>query len=357
MHQLPNEVLNLILENLKHDAASPNPFSFTTVLLVCHRWRDAGLKILYTDVVIDTFATLQAFPSQLTVNTAHHIESLTLIFRRKNLRRTNPDSLFPEEHGQNPAFASESTRVGWNALSSLVASLPPSIKNLELDTKCYEDTRAKDIGYNICDLLQHRVLTLEHLRLRLARLSCSFLCPSTSLKTVVIYLLSDEYSSMTRQYSDVDYSTSEVDSAGIDSRDAAGRRTREALVQYAASHVRNLPNVTEMRVIDSQMYLPGLYDIINIRDIRTARTTVSIRTKAYHTHSTYPILHLRYVCDDGTIKDILGHYANVEELLEGPAWSTTILGSRFPAVFRDSAEGQGHQWVAYNKYRTTEGTS
>ena len=61
---------------------------------------------------------------------------------------------------------------------------------------------------------------------------------------------------------------------------------------------------------------------------------------------------MRYLARDGTFKDaVSGSIMNLAEAAEGDLWVTTENGSRFPAAYRDSAEGRGHKWSARKQLR------
>ena len=228
--------------------------------------------------------------------------------------------------------------------------LPPSLTFLELDTKCWENTKSADQNHNICELISLRQPRVEHLRLRLNRLCTDLIVGSPVLKSAVINMLSSDYTTETGQCGEEDFIQS--DRWGL--REEAGHRTLRGIIEHTTSQLPELPNLEKMLVVESQMYKDGFYDIIKVRDIKAKKTTVSRTTYAQINMESCPILHLRYRDRDGTIKDVVGHYANIEELLEGPAWCSTTSGSRFPATFKDSPEGRGYRWAQYDRYRTKD---
>ena len=53
-------------------------------------------------------------------------------------------------------------------------------------------------------------------------------------------------------------------------------------------------------------------------------------------------------------KDAIDHIISLGDAVEGEIWVTTDEGSRFPAAYRDFAEGRSHRWTSKRRFETKD---
>lgn len=140
---------------------------------------------------------------------------------------------------------------------------------------------------------------------------------------------------------------------GSEERRAWGKRTRQLLVEHASTALTQYPNLQKLLIVDIE-HVERHADTINVRDIK-ANTT-----RSFPINYTTPMDGTNYMpvsmrnYDDDTVVDIVGRIGDLQELAEGPSWITTVTGSRFPAAFKDTPEGQSYEWTAGDRYQTPE---
>ena len=188
----------------------------TDLLCVCHRWHDIGVGLLWRDIVL-TNQQINEF-AKCNGRLAHSTLSLTL--------RIDP-TCYRLDFSRIPAVdmeieaASEATGKLWTALRrlpqqlsrvhqlttfslkvqaqtcgaaaigfflrsedivSVIQGLPPTVKNLELDTHSYDRTSQDSSEHHICPAIGSRLSKLRHLRVRLARMCSELLVVPTQLR-------------------------------------------------------------------------------------------------------------------------------------------------------------------------------
>ena len=387
--EIPIEVLDIFIHTCLRDDHLRRTTRLTDILCVCRRWYDVGIRLIWQDIILRKGSTMLRLSSVPECSNLAPVKSLTVTFSPFEPELLPDPMTYTLVEGNEfvDRNGNKDTRELWAGLMALqtiipdmsnlisfsfyvresptmqspigfwlehrqlfhlVDSLPLSIRYLELDTKSRENTKSADQDFDICKMISQRLPQIEHLRLRLNRLCANIIIASESLKTAVINMLYWDYETMTRQCGEVDF----IQGDRWALNEEAGHRTLTGLIEHTTNQLPALPNIDKLTVIDSQIRKEGRYDIINVRDVMTAKTTVSPITNALIGGGSYPIVHLRYRGEDGTVKDVVGHMDNIEELLEGPAWCNTPSGSRFPVAFKDSAEGRGYRWAEYNNYRT-----
>ena len=237
------------------------------------------------------------------------------------------------------------------AIYDIVHSLPASLQNLELDTKAQENTTGADRGWNICTTIGSRLDHLSHVRLRLKRYCGKLFRPSTTLKTFSVSMIEPLGRSPDnlRCDDDAQYRTWRHGRGGRQQ----GRKTRNELIEAAQDLLvlEQLPSLqklvlTEMKDHEEEDSM----GLMLVRDIKNSKTIAMPIQNVPETH----VLQLRLLSDDSTTEDAAGSITNLTEAAEGDLWVTTEAGSRFPAAYRDSVEGQGHKWSARNSYETKE---
>jgi hypothetical protein len=93
--------------------------------------------------------------------------------------------------------------------------------------------------------------------------------------------------------------------------------------------------------------------VICVRDFTKGITRVSPADKTVdrglNPLFSYPVLHVRYLNHDGEETDVVGQFADIEELLEDQTWASTLQGSRLPSALKSSPEGQKYSWAKYDR--------
>jgi hypothetical protein len=385
---LSSEILELVLGNILRETENEGGSSTVDVLCVCKRWAEIGQRLLWRDLVLRRGRPMHLIFSQPQTVNLRRIRSLTITFHP--FRPVVPQQYKYSEEGLGnfeTSFGNHETRSlcsGLGALSMILPSmtcltafsiyvknclmlhppagfwldhkrlwmvlhkLPSSVRYLEVDTKCWEDTTQDDGTLNICRSIGLHLPHLEHLRLRLKRLCPELFTHSSELKTLIINMIGVHNGTTTMVCGD------QVRSGRSFTDDVAvGRKTRQELIKQAQIALPRFPNLEKFLLIDSDFYENDHYDIVCTRDILKSKTKVNLSTKADRMED-HPCLHLRYLTDESEVRDVVGEMAVIQELLEGPAWSTTVRGSRLPISFRTSPEGKSSTWDDTRKYLTRE---
>ena len=207
MDGLPSELLRQILRWLRLSSKINQSNDFTAALRVCSKWRDAGERLLWTDVSLED-NTVGRFLSGGGRKDAS-IMSLTLLI--KPLHFEWPEEVVLNDPDLDTSNESPATSALWKRLEKLpqrlrgmesltsfsfkvcgytlrhhpegfwlrtgdicaiVAALPPSVKYLEIDTYCFDRRGYPSVipGSHLCPRLSSMIPQLTNLRLRVFRL-------------------------------------------------------------------------------------------------------------------------------------------------------------------------------------------
>lgn len=88
--QVPAELVAIILKLLRRSNDSLMGNTVTNSLCVSSQWRDIGLRLLWTDVVVDSPQRLQSFTSTEDLSNLGQIESLTITLPQQYPQRVPP---------------------------------------------------------------------------------------------------------------------------------------------------------------------------------------------------------------------------------------------------------------------------
>lgn len=395
--EIPTEVLELLFQQLVHDDAIRHGTNMTTVLVICRRWYDVFLQLLWKDLAFCNLDQLIRFSSAPASIGFSLIRSLTISLEPllpqtvPGAKRTSGGGYLMSDmledfdhivaHGnkatnclwvalkQLPTLTSQmsnlhtfSFSVKWEkyvvpptgfwlehrAIYDIVHSLPTSLKNLELDTKAQENTTGTDGEWIICNAIGSRLDHLEHVRLRLKRYCSKLFGPSTTLKTLSVSMIESLGRSAGNLRCDdgAKYRTWRHKQEGRQQ----GRKTRNELIESAQRPLEPLPSLQKLVLTEMKVSEEDSMALILVRDIKNSKT---IAMPVHHVPEKH-IVQLRHFSDDSAFKDAAGSIMNLTEAAEGNLWVTTEAGSRFPAAYRDSVEGRGHKWSARNSYETKE---
>lgn len=380
---MPPEVIEIVLRMILCD---PSPSaSIVTALCVCPAWRDLGLRLLLTDLVFHDLSKLFKFATAPHTYNLALVKSLTISLRLQDEQCTDA-TLFRPVHANialsplvrlvsrlenltsfsfypdNYLLHYPATRfqISRSLLCQVVSQLPASVKHLEIDTKCCEERQAISSDDDICAAIALRFPSLVSLRLRLGCMCTKLLVGSDTLSSLVISMVSPKWSTEVCQCADeherwnipfIDYRT-------------IGSATLRKLVKRAGMTVRGLPNLNTFCVISAERLITGRsntsVNALHVRDILASKTT----SYPFFNMETFGISQLTQraprvlrLFDGVGEKDVFGKIADIEELVEGPAWVTTVLGTRLPASFKDSVEGRRHNFDVPRAYLTSSEAS
>ncbi|KPI44743.1 uncharacterized protein AB675_8486 [Cyphellophora attinorum] len=383
---IPAEIVEIFLKHVIHGNGERGT-SIVNLLCVSAIWRDIGLRLLWSDIVVDC-DKLARFVQAPASSNFGLITSLT--FTSEPPKETNDEqipsigSLFAGVSYRSPdvnkscrqlnstlkdlatilplmtkmktfsfyiqiqdgQLRAHSTAISRHTLAVVVKSLPESLESLEIDTKCYDRALDGETGEHLCHTIAQRIPSLINLRLRLAVMCPEIIAASKTLRSCVICLGAGRGPfSVTIRCDDKNQGIP------ISGNESDTRKFWHDLITSMSTKLLPSRNLKKLVVVDatgsSGMQL-GKFDI---RDLLTSKTT------------SCPVQTLRYLnilvrypqgADPSNICDVAGFMGDVEELVEGQSWHTTTTGSRFPDDYKTSSMGAKHDWATNRKHATPE---
>lgn len=356
--------------------------SIVSCLLCCKRWHEIALQVIYRDIVLQNH-NLHLFAQQSPLlqppDVLENTRSLTISIDAKRMVATPEGVLLTqtdeEEHAkihglllpvQNlPTLLARMTNLATFSLSitlfgqyepykdtinSILAALPQSCVNLELDLDRFK-YNDKGTGYeHVCEGIADCLPRLHNLRL-----SMGTLCPALflskigsdgpsikdeahsqppifkSLKTFIIncHLWGDALTCNEDRSQQSNHPKDEW------ARVSLAKALRELVVRGS------FPNIERLWIVDGQNC-----NFLDSREIPAWNRRDIVYNQTWATPWTY--LHAKYMPfplitrtpDDQ--EAIMTSHAALEVLVEGQTWKETIMGSRLPATVLDGPERNNH---------------
>ena len=218
INAFPNEVLELVLAQVKRNACIDGDSTFVNALVTRCRWRDVGEKLLWTDVSVTTqslakfcsststmIATVRTFTLTVHLRDMRAGERYEIVKHSENSSRVSPDwnrpssvtsefwavlemlpsAIVKMDQLESFSFVVTGTggigfRIRSNDINAILEALPPTLRHLEIDTQCYWD-RSDPPSHHICHSISRLLPNLHNLRLEVGRL-CDriFQCENSS---------------------------------------------------------------------------------------------------------------------------------------------------------------------------------
>ncbi|KAJ9603849.1 hypothetical protein H2200_011370 [Cladophialophora chaetospira] len=197
INDFPAELLESVLTDVKRssDSSSAHDSNFTHCLLTCSFWRDVGVRVLWTDVHITNISlaafcasgstafgiirtltfTIGARDLDISAALSHFIDAGGIL--RYGSGFAMGLAKFPEVIKQMSRLESfslamdptELLRPGFWSINkpirNIIDALPRSLHHLEIDTRCYYDTKFDDPSGHLCPAIARLLPTLSNLRL------------------------------------------------------------------------------------------------------------------------------------------------------------------------------------------------
>ena len=401
--KLPKEILALILRKLRNISRLPDDQRFTDALVVCELWRSVGESLIWTDIVLKDQQIVDFV--DCSDRLAHSTLSLTL---------TIDPTCYRLDFSRIPAVdmdieaASEATEKLWTALRrlpqqlsrmhqlitfslkvqaqtcgpaadgfflrsedivSVIQGLPPTVKNLEIDTHSYDRTSEDSSEYHICPVISSRQSKLRHLRVRLARMCSELLGVPTQLRPSP-ESANRRVSALDIVINTIDYENeSKATTCGTpyEGRNwAPGNNVRGKGEDLGRTLVRDFSgiisnhdscNISTLSVVEARRLGSGggardrRFSTIIKREILAQKTT---RTPFSRVDHRKPIWHIRTRDQKGQDHDNIGNIYDLIELAEGRPWINTVEGSRFPAAYFNEDQRFKHVGVMLPVIRDKE---
>lgn len=380
---LPIELLELLLKHVLDEGSYDD---FMNALCVDSTWHATGTRLLWSHVVLRNVHQVLKFSCLNGNRHLSQLKSLSIRIRPPFLWEKEYDDANTTRLSQSlqslapilPALTSLTTfsfYVATNGqefappglairrcdLYQILNLLPPTVKNLEIDTKAREQNHPDDENLHVCDLLKERLPHLISLRLRLRRICPSLLTQSKSLRDITISMVTCFGWTDARECLDP-----EEDQIGDwpPHKQAIGKSTRRSLVTTMQGMKDKMPNLEHAVLFDAE-YMDTFEEkqavhSLRKRDFMTNTTTVwpLFRLhKVIYADEDYDrrISVLRVSQKGDGHPDIIGNISDLEEYVEGPTWAITTKGSRFPPRYKDSCGGRDLQWdTAHDVWKRDE---
>lgn len=239
--------------------------------------------------------------------------------------------------------------ISRRAMQTVIENLPPSVKNLEIDTRCCDRVLPKDEESHLCDAIAHRMQTLRQLRVRLSTVCPALIGQVDKLESGVICL---QWPNRRSHTIPCDLAPAKVHLFG-DHRPLMAHNLQSNIINTISSKLTS--SATTKRFLLITFRQNAQIGQADIRDF-VAKSTISCPVAEIGLTSDDKVpIQIRYPSIDGATKDAAGYISDVEELLETTCgWHFTSQGSRLPDSFRRSARGADVPWVPYDGYSTPE---
>jgi hypothetical protein len=377
---IPAEIVEIFLEHVIHGDGERGT-NICNLLCVSATWRDIGIRLLWSDIVVDcdklarfvqappssNFSLITSFtftsePPQETDddkeadpagNTFDPARNTFVGFYRhpdvnKACRQLNSTlkelaSILPLMirlktfsfyiHCQDILRRSPSTKISRLALRVVVNALPKSVESLEIDTKWCDQALDGEFDEHLCHAIAQRVPSLAHLRVRLESMCPKIIAASEALRSCIFFL----------QLPWMGFSTRHCSYSNVD--------VRRDLVRSISTTLLPSCHPKKLLVIDAVDPAGARLGRIDIRDLVNSSTT-SCPLQTLRNRDVLVRFPQKANADE--TQDIAGSVGDIEELVEGQSWHTTMTGSRFPDDYRTSAMGAKHEWATNQKYATPD---
>lgn len=379
---IPADVLQLVLATIIRANKVRIETKFTGLLCVCQRWRNIGAGLLWRDIVltnqqindfancIGTFAhctlslTLRIDPTcyrldfsripavDMDVEAASEAtEKLWTALRRlpQQLSRMHQLTTFSlKVQAQTCGPAAKGFFLRSEDIVSVIQGLPPTVKNLELDTHSYDRTSQDSSEHHICSAIGSRLSKLRHLRVRLARMCSELLEVPTQLRpspesgkgcipALDIVINTIDYENESKATTCGTPYEGRKWAPGNNVRDKGedlGRTLVRDFSSIVAGHASC--NFNTLSIVEARRLRPAggacdrRFSTIIKREILAQKTT---RTPFSRVDHRKPIWHIRTRDKKSQDHDNIGNIYDLIELAEGRPWINTAEGSRFPAAY------------------------
>ena len=381
LKELPQEVLLIVLRQLRNRSS---PSSFLSYLLICRRWCDLGLRLLY-DVIILRNSNLESFLTGFSHANLFLVKSLTIRIDPVS-PKVNSAGRYEEDGEEIHDTGSSESRALWGQLERLVAvirkmntlstfsfivasqhltfagfwipspiiasmleNLSKSCVSLEIDTAGKESARFSSV--HLCDKTRAVLPRLQHFRVRLYRV-----CPAMffsevdedgainrhsiaqfapSLKTVIISCdMPYGHDQWVRTARVCGHFGQPISHADRFVRSESRRSLVAALREFFLRG--NYPEIERLWLIDSQRSHPSKHEAFFRRDILLDKTWVIPRVRIATSWSSRgpqrrSILNEHLLTRTPEGHDVLSSRGGAENVAEAQTWQETIGGCRMPA--------------------------
>lgn len=368
--QLPSSVVSFS-KTVKPDS------SIVSCLLCCKRWYEIALQVIYRDVVLQNH-NLHLFTKKSPLHShdaLKNIRSLTITIDAKRMVATPEGVLLTqtdeEEHAkihglllplqQLPAILAQMTNLATFSLSitlfgqyepykdtinSILAALPPSCVNLELDLDRFK-YNDKGTGYeHVCEGIADCLPRLHHLRLSMGTLCPALFLPNSARDGPPTHFYPPIYKSLKTFIINChlwgDALTCNEDRSQ-QSNHPRDERARISLVKSLRELVvrGGFPHIERLWVLDGQncnfldsREMPAW----NRRDIVHDQTWSMPWTYLHSKYMPFPLI--TRTPEDQEV--ITTSHTALSALIEGQTWKETVKGSRLPAALLDGPERNNH---------------
>ncbi len=420
--RIPTEILELVISATIHlKAITGNPeFSITSILCTCRRWYDVGVKTLWADISLRSHAKLTKLADPKNGDLYHQVRSLTIhidIVEPQKYNGPNFNVVYLEGyeyiikngssetqgwwkalwdltsaikqmvslrsfslfvHGSNMTAGSEGFFFQATDIKNLIANLPQNVSHLEIDTHGYERHEWQGSSHHICAALAQNLHSLEHLRLRLARLCPAlipFIASNPQMKTVDINLVAPTYLSTIKPC--LAEPDELVERTSLEVQYERSASVRREMVTALDTIRASAPTLQRLDIIDAKPSLGGddCFAIVK-RDLLANKTTT-----CPHDYIRLPnnkdgmLVELRVPgglldptkahdpTSEPTSEAIFVPPGLVGDAVEGRSWVQTVEGYRFPAEYANSQPGKRYRYLRMydtkeeilEKYRPRQG--
>ncbi|KPI43348.1 uncharacterized protein AB675_6748 [Cyphellophora attinorum] len=397
---LPPEVVLMVMQHLHTSPDPEDARALTNALCTCSTWRDIGMDVLWTDIVLDSPESMQSLCDAPASSGLIRTRSLTVTFPeqwflyedfgpgRGIVYHVSPTTYCMEAseatQGVHQALRALSQRLPamsgletfsfriqapiitarrpnspmeWprgffiphDIVHGVIQSLPPSVRHLELDTRGADRICEGRMDLDVCAALADRLQGLTSLRLRMQRICPQLFRPSTSLRSLIINTIDIACVTLTYSCQDVVPEKDRFHPVLYwkDRHTRRGHSTRAELVRALQSFLPDLPNLQKCLVVDAERFRYGRRSVgmLHVRDFIGNLTTTFPIFDVNGPHGPRGWQILRIPAEQGDSHDIAGGIARLEDIAEGRQWQSTMSGLRLPTSLKDSSEGRRHAWV------------
>ena len=172
---IPNEILDIFISAIFKDASLLGHAGLVSVLQVCKRWLDVGVRIIWTDIVLRSPRAVQKLASSPISNNHLITRSLTInlepVTAAQRPRVSSSEDTYIEGFTHINQHGSKETRSLWESLDALIPKLSAfhNLQSLSLfirpalyhEPACGFWLRARDV----CGIIEHFPDSVQHLEL------------------------------------------------------------------------------------------------------------------------------------------------------------------------------------------------
>ena len=383
---IPPEIIELFLKHIMSADADRHGVEVCNLLCVSTTWRDIGLRLLWSDIVLD-FRGLSRFVQCPFLTNVTLIKSLTISSEPPSDSTVPPPSPYTERaryieghvsswptnsalnvlssvlpymsqletfsfyiKSQKGSWQADEVRFSRFALHQVIKALPSTIRSLEIDTKCYDRVIDTDSSVHLCHAIAQRMPTLLNLRLRLAAICPELVSASQTLRSCTICLHWPNASTKVVSCDAIDL----LEDFDFE-RSSVTKALRRDLVASLTTKLTPSCNISTLQVVDAtSSYRTSRLGRIDIRDLISAKTTsCPMQSLPANIMGESNVL-IRYPTGVETHGDVAGRLGDIEELLEEEPWYSTSHGCRFLHSYKASSMGAKHSWPKRDNYGIPE---